>query len=138
MSESKDQSVTGVKVIPYLAFNDTAPAIDFYKRAFGAVEEYRIPDDDGKISHAEIRIGGSPIFLSDEYPEIKVFSSQTIGGSPVMIVLEVPDTDTLYHQSVNAGAQGDRPPQDGFDGSLRTAKIIDPFGHRWMFVTRRG
>ena len=66
-----------------------------------------------------------------------MLSPQTVGGSPVMIVLTVPDVDALFARAVAAGATVDRPLQDGFDGKLRTAKVIDPFGHRWMLLTER-
>lgn len=134
--ETQDQAGV-VRAVPYLAVHDGAAGIDFYKRAFGAVEAMRLTEDDGRISHAEIRIGGVPIFISDEYPEITVLSPKSIGGSPVMIVLDVPNVEAVFQQAVTAGATVDRPLQDGFDGALRTAKIIDPFGHRWMILTRR-
>jgi PhnB protein len=125
-------------VTPYLAVKGAAQAIEFYKRAFGAEEVFRLNDGDGRVSHAELRIAGDPIMISDEYPEIGVYSAQSLGGSPVMIVLDVADVDALFNQAVAAGAIVDRPLQDGFDGSLRTGKVNDPFGHRWMILTRKG
>ena len=122
---------------PYLAIKGAAASLDFYKKAFGAVEIFCLTDDDGRISHAEMNIGGASIFVSDEFPEIDVLSPQTIGGSPVMIVLQVPDVDAVFHRATAAGALVVRPLQDGFDGKLRTAKVNDPFGHRWMLVTRK-
>lgn len=136
MTESEQKTDNVVKATPYLAFKDTSAAITFYQQAFGAVEAYRL-EENGSIGHAEIRIGGAVIFLSDEFPEIGVLSAETVGGSPVMIVLEVPDVDALFHQAVQAGARVDRPLQDGFDGTLRTAKLIDPFNHRWMILTHK-
>jgi len=124
-------------VTPYLAVKDAAAALEFYARAFGAMEVCRLPDEDGRISHAEMRLGGLPVMLSDEYPEIGVLSPQTLGGSPVMVILEVADVDALLARAVAAGARLVRPLQDGFDGKLRTAKVDDPFGHRWMLLTRR-
>jgi PhnB protein len=126
-----------VTVTPYLCIADTARAIAFYQAAFGATEVYRITDPDGRIGHAEIRIGGVPIYLSGEYPEIGVLSPATLGGSPVMLVLDVPDVDALFAQAVAAGATVDRPLADQFDGALRNGKLIDPFGHRWMLSTTR-
>jgi PhnB protein len=122
-------------ITPYLCARPAAEAIEFYKRAFGAVESYRIPDDEGKISHAEITIGDALIMISDEYPEINVLSPQSIGGSPVMIVVDVPDVDTLFNQAVAVGATVDRPLMDRFDGALRNGKLVDPYGHRWMLST---
>ena len=123
------------KITPYLCTSNTAQAIEFYKEAFGAVEVFRINDGD-KISHAEIQIGGVPIMLSDEYPDT-VLSPQTIGNSPVMLVLEVPDVDATFKQAVTAGATVDRPLMDTFNGELRNGKLVDPFGHRWMILTRK-
>ena len=123
-------------VTPYLAIQGASEAITFYKNAFGAEEIYRIEDEDGRIGHAEIHIDGAAIFISDEYPEIYVHSAQRLGDSPVMIVLEVPDVDAFFERAVAAGATVDRPLQDGFDGTLRTAKLVDPFKHRWMITTR--
>ncbi len=137
MTDNTQDQRGKVQAAPYLALDDGAAGIEFYKKAFGAVEEMRLTDDNGRISHAEIRVGGTPIYISDEYPEINVLSPKTIGGSPVMIVLDVPDVDAMFQQAVSAGAQVDRPLQDGFDGSLRTAKLIDPFGHRWMITTHK-
>ena len=127
----KDMST---RIVPYLAFEDASQAIEFYRQAFGAVESYRL-EDDGKISHAEIRIGEAVIYLSDRYPEIDVLSPKDLGGSPVMIVLEVEDVDQLFNQAVTAGASVSRPLEDSFEGTLRTGKLVDPFGHRWMILT---
>jgi PhnB protein len=132
MSEPVYRAVT-----PYLAVKDSAAAIDFYQRAFGAVEILRLPDDQGRISHAEIRLGSLPVMISDEYPEIDVFGPQSLGGSAVMIILEVADVDALFARAVAAGAVVVRPLLDGFNGALRTAKVDDPFGHRWMLLTKR-
>lgn len=123
-------------ITPYLCAKDAARAIDFYKTAFGALETLRLPDDDGRVSHAELLIGDAKVFISDEYPEIGVLSPGTIGGSPVMIVLEVSDVDSLFNQAVAAGAKVDRPVMDRFDGALRNGKLLDPFGHRWMLTSR--
>ncbi len=127
-----------ITATPYLCNRDTAGALAFYEKAFGAVETMRLTDDQGRVSHAEIKIGDARIMVSDEHPEINVLSPQTLGGSPVMIVLDVEDVDALFHQAVAAGMTVDRPLQDGFGGALRTAKLIDPYGHRWMILTRRG
>ncbi|MBZ0289761.1 MAG: VOC family protein [Anaerolineae bacterium] len=122
--------------VPYLCAKDAAHAIDFYKQAFGALEVLRIPDDNGRVSHAELLIGGARIFVSDEYPDIGVLSPGTIGGSPVMVVLEMDEVDTVFNQAVAVGATVDRPLMDRFDGALRNGKLLDPFGHRWMLTTR--
>ncbi len=124
-------------ITPYLAIKDASSAIEFYKQAFGAVEVSRITDTDGRVGHAEIHINGSPLYVSDESPEISVFSPHSLGGSPVMIVLEVEDADVLFDQAVLAGAKVDRPMQDAQDGSMRNGKLSDPFGHRWMVLMRK-
>jgi PhnB protein len=121
------------RAVPYLAIDDAAAAIEFYKKAFGAQEVLRLPEPDGRISHAEIRIGEARLFLSDEYPD-DVLGPRSIGRTPVMIVLEVDDVDALFKGAVAAGATVDRPLQDAFDGALRTGKLRDPFGHSWMIA----
>jgi PhnB protein len=123
--------------IPYLCTHDTAGAIAFYQQAFGAVEAVRMTDDQGRISHAEIRIAGAPVYLADEHPEIDVYCPHTIGGSPVLIVLEVEDVDTLFPQAVAAGAMIERPLADAFGGAHRNGKLIDPYGHHWLLLTIR-
>ncbi|MEA2573744.1 MAG: PhnB protein [Chloroflexia bacterium] len=124
-----------VTVTPYLCCKGAAQAIDFYKQAFGAVEGMRLTEPDGRVSHAEIQVGGAPIYLADEFPEIDVLSPETIGGSAVLIVLQVPDVDALFNQAVAAGATVERPLSNGFDGAMRTGKVIDPFGHHWLVLT---
>lgn len=125
-----------ITATPYLCAKDTASAIEFYKKAFGAIETARLTEPSGRISHAEIAIGDAQIMISDEFPEINVLSPQSIGGSPVMIVLEVENVDTVFNQAVAAGATVDRPVMDGFDGAMRNGKLVDPFGHRWMILTQ--
>ena len=134
---SKEQRPICQPVVPYLALKDANAAIAFYRAAFGAVEKARLLDDDGRVTHAEIEINGASIMLSDEFPEIGVLSPLSIGGSPVMIILDVPDVDALFFRAVHAGAAVVRTLQDGFDGDLRTAKLADPFGHRWMILTHK-
>lgn len=134
---SSDADRQQISATPYLCVHDGVGAIEFYCRAFGAVETARMIDDRGRLSHGEVRIGAAAIMLSDEHPEINVLSPRTIGGSPVMIVLEVEDADTIFNQAVAAGATVDRPLADGFGGEHRNGKLIDPFGHRWMIFARR-
>src|SRR5947199_4345966 len=86
-------------VTPYLIIKGAADAIEFYKRAFGATELFRI-EYDGKIGHAEIKIGDSPIMLADESPEMGHKSTQTLGGPPISILLYVEDVDALFNQAV--------------------------------------
>ena|SRR3712207_1108860 len=117
---------------PYLTARDAAAALEFYKRAFGASETLRIPDDDGRVSHAEISIDGARIFVSDEYPAIGVVSPQTLGGTATAIVLEVADADATFAQAVAAGAVVIRPVSDQFGGAARVGRLKDPFGHDWL------
>src|SRR6266852_5339528 len=88
---------------PYLIIKDAAKAIEFYKKAFGAAEMVRMTQPDGRVGHAEIKIGDSPIMLADEFPEMGARSPQSLGGSPVSILLYVQDVDALTSQAITAG-----------------------------------
>jgi len=123
-------------VTPYLIISGAADAIEFYKKAFGAIELLRMPYPDGKIGHAEIKIGDSPIMLADEVPDMKYLSPKTLGGSPVSILLYVEDVDTVFNRAVAAGATQDRPVEDKFYGD-RAGSLIDPFGHTWHLATHK-
>ena len=123
-------------VTPYLCCKDAAGALAFYKNGFGARETTRMTGQDGRIGHAEIRVSGAPIMLSDEYPDNGVFSPTTVGGSPVTIYLYTSNVDAFVAKAVAAGATvlsevGDMPYGD------RTGTIRDPFGHRWMVATTK-
>ncbi len=121
---------------PYLIIKDAARAIEFYKKAFGATELMRMAQPDGRIGHAEIRIGDSPIMLADEFPEMGHRSPQSLGGSPVSILLYVEDVDALFNQAVSAGAKVQKPVQDQFYGD-RIGGVTDPFGHVWYIATHK-
>jgi len=123
-------------VTPYLIVNDGARAIEFYKKAFGATELFRMAGPDGKIGHAEIKIGDSPIMLADEVPAMGHRSPQSLGGSPVSILLYVEDVDAVFNQAVAAGAKVARPVADQFYGD-RTGGVTDPFGHAWYIATHK-
>ncbi len=120
---------------PTLIVNDAAAAIEFYTRAFGAVELYRMPAPDGqKLWHAEIQIGDSRVMLGDEFPEMgDVRSPASLGGSPVGLHLYVEDADAAVQRAVEAGATVTMPLMDTFWGD-RYAKLTDPFGHRWSIA----
>jgi PhnB protein len=120
-------------VTPYLIVSGAAKAIDFYKKAFGATELFRM-EHEGRVGHAEIKIGDSPIMLADEAPEMGAKSPQTIGGSPVSILLYVEDVDKIFNQAVAAGAKVQRPVQNQFYGD-RSGGVTDPFGHSWYIHT---
>jgi PhnB protein len=123
-------------VTPYLAVDDAAGAIAFYKKAFGATEVMRMPAPGGKVGHAEIEIGGSRIMLADEYPDMGFRSPRAYGGSPVGLHLYVADVDAVARQAVAAGARELRPVKDQFYGD-RTGSFEDPFGHVWHLATRK-
>ena len=122
-------------VTPYLIVNAGAKALDFYARAFGAIERLRI-DAGGKIGHAEITIGNSCVMLADEHPEIGALGPTTVGGSPVSLHLYVEDVDAAVARAVAAGATLVRPVADQFYGD-RVGGITDPFGHRWFIATHK-
>ena len=121
---------------PYLIVNDGAKAIEFYKKAFGATELFRMAGPDGKIGHAEIKIGDSPIMLADEVTAMGHRSPQSLGGSPVSSLLYVEDVDAVFNQAVAAGAKVARPVADQFYGD-RTGGVTDPFGHAWYIATHK-
>lgn len=119
---------------PYLIVNGAADAIEFYKKAFGATELFRMAGPDGKIGHAEIKIGNSPIMLADEFPEMGARSAKTLGGSPMFLMLYVENVDALVAQAVAAGAKEVRPLQNQFYGD-RSGTFEDPFGLSWTLST---
>jgi PhnB protein len=123
-------------VTPYLIIKGATEAIDFYKKAFGATELFRMPAPGGKIGHAEIKIGDSPIMLADESPEMGYKSPQTLGGSPISIMIYVADVDTVFKQAIAAGGKEQRPVKDQFYGD-RSGTLEDPFGHVWHVATHK-
>ncbi|MFI5932105.1 VOC family protein [Actinoplanes sp. NPDC051494] len=116
----------------YLSVAGASEAIDFYTRAFGAEEMSRFTTPTGTIVHAQIRIGGTILWLSDEGPGLP--GPKTVGGTPVTLYLFVDDVDTMFAAAVRAGATPERPVQDHFFGD-RTGQITDPYGHRWTLAT---
>lgn len=121
-------------VTPYLIVHDAAGAIDFYQRAFGAVEVLRLPGPAGKVGHAEIRIGNSHVMLADEHLERGARSARTIGGSPVSLLVYVEDVDAQFARAVAAGAKVTRPVENQFYGD-RSGGVEDPFGYTWYLAT---
>jgi PhnB protein len=119
---------------PYLIVNDAARAIEFYEEAFGATEIMRLDAPDGKVGHAELKIGDSIIMLSDECEETGQRNPQALGGTPVGLMLYVEDVDTVVGRAVSAGAKLVRPVKDQFYGD-RTGGVEDPFGHSWYVAT---
>ena len=121
-------------VTPHLVCAGAADAIEFYKSAFNAVELARIPQPDGKIMHASIRIGDSVVMLVDEFPDWGVRGPKSLGGSPVTIHLYVEDVDAFTERAVGAGATITMPIADMLWGD-RYGQLEDPFGHRWSVAT---
>jgi PhnB protein len=119
-----------------LAIRGAADAIAFYVKAFGAKELSRMPGPDGKLMHAEVRIGDSIVMLGDESPEMGSPSPQTLNGSPVALMLYVKDVDAVFARAVAAGAKPVMPPADMFWGD-RYGQVSDPFGHRWSIATHK-
>ena len=123
-------------VTPHLVIKGAAKAIDFYKKAFGAQERYRMSGPGGGIAHAELQIGDSPIFLADEWPQGPARSPQSLNGTPVVIQLYVEDVDALWQRALGAGAKPTQPLMDMFWGD-RYGQVRDPFGHLWAMATHK-
>ena len=122
-------------ITPYLTVKGGAAALEFYKRAFGARERFRMPGPDGKtIGHAEIVIGDSIIMLADEFPQCGNQSPQALKGTPVSLLLYVEDVDSAFKRAVEAGATVRQPLENKFYGE-RAGCVSDPFGHLWTLMT---
>ena len=121
-------------VTPHLICAGAAKAIEFYKEAFGATEEARLPGPDGRLMHAAVKIGDSQVMLVDEMPEWGALGPKSLKGSPVTIHLYVEDVDALVARAVKAGAKVTMPVADQFWGD-RYGKLEDPFGHHWSVAT---
>jgi len=117
---------------PYLVVSDGAAAIDFYVKAFGATERYRMPGPDGTIMHAEIEIAGGRLMLSGEMQGAR--SPKSLGGTPVSLFLYVRDVDAAFAKAIAAGATEKAPLMDMFWGD-RWGLVTDPFGHEWQLAT---
>ena len=124
-------------MIPYLAVRGAAAALDFYRKAFGAVERGRAYAPGGRVVHAEFEIGGSLVFIGDEFPEMtegRETSPSGLGGTTVTLHRFVDDCDAAFARAVEAGAEVLMPPAEMFWGD-RFAKVRDPFGHEWSLAT---
>src|SRR5690606_10170360 len=122
-------------VTPYVIIKGASDAIEFYKKAFGATEMLRLTDSNGKVQHAEIKIGDSSIMIVDEYPEHSIMRSpQSLGGTSMHIYLYVEDVDAFMAQAINAGAEELMKIEDHSDGDRRGG-LTDPFGHIWWVAT---
>jgi PhnB protein len=123
-------------VTPYLMVRDAASALAFYRNAFGAQEVMRFDDPNGRIAHAEVKIGDSHVMLADEVPDQGMVGPQTLGGAGVSLMLYVDDVDATFAQAIAAGATVRRPVADQFYGD-RVGTLADPFGHVWSIGTHR-
>ena len=123
-------------VTPYLIVRDAAKQIDFYKKAFGATEVMRFPGPEGRIAHAEIRIGEGVVMLADESPEMGHKSPQTLGGTAVTLMFYVQDVDAQFANAVAAGGKVKHELKDQFYGD-RSGTLVDPSGHIWTIATHK-
>ena len=123
-------------VAPYLAIKNAVGALEFYKTAFGAVETFKLLVPDGRVGHAELRLGDSLIMLSDEFPEFGGKAPESLGGSPVSIHLYVEDVDAFVQRAVAAGARELKPVTNQFYGD-RSGQLQDPYGHLWWVATHK-
>jgi PhnB protein len=119
---------------PYLIVKGAANAIDYYKRAFGASELFRMADDKGTVGHAEIKIGDSVIMLADETPGAVCHTPRSLGGSSVGLMIYVDDVDTVFKRAIEAGGKSLRPLTNQFYGD-RSGTLEDPYGHVWTVAT---
>ena len=122
-------------ITPHLVIKGAAEAISFYNRAFGAIEHYQMPHEDGRVLHGELQIGDSRLFVADEFTEFGGSKSpKSLGDSPVTLHLYVENVDESFQKAVDAGAAVKMPPADMFWGD-RYAQVIDPYGHIWSLAT---
>lgn len=119
------------EAFPYLRVKNAPSAIEFYKKAFGVTEKFRLTEPSGRVGHAELAFGGVTVMISEEYPEYGILGPESIGGTGVSIHLHVDDCDALIARAVASGAQLVREPKDQFYGE-RSGTVRDPFGHEWL------
>ena len=123
-------------VTPYLIVRGGGAAIEYYQKAFGAVELFRMAAPGGAVGHAEIKIGDSIIMLADEHPAGGHNGPQSIGGTPVSLMIYVEDVDTVFERAITAGGTVKERLQDKFYGD-RMGTLVDPFGHIWHIATHK-
>ena len=121
-------------VTPYLIVDGAAKAIEFYKKAFGATELMRFPAPNGRVGHAEIKVGDSHVMMADEHPEMGFRSPNSTGNTPVSLLIYTDDCDKMFNAAVAAGAKTLKPMADQFYGD-RMGTLQDPFGHVWTIGT---
>ncbi|WP_081768998.1 VOC family protein [Herbaspirillum sp. RV1423] len=123
-------------VTPYLIVSDTASAIGFYEKAFGAIEVLRLDGPNNKVWHAEIQIGNARVMLADEFIEMGIHCPKTLGGAGVSLLIYVNDVDAVFARAIAVGATGLRAVQDQFYGD-RSGMLRDPYGHIWSIATHK-
>jgi PhnB protein len=121
-------------VTPYLAVDNAAEAIDFYRRAFGAKERVRMSGPGDSVMHAELEVGDSLVMLSDPFPQASTTPPKELGGTSASVFMYVEDIDAVYRQAIDAGASSLMEPDDMFWGD-RFGSVQDPFGHSWTIAT---
>jgi len=119
------------EVFPYLRVRDANAAIEFYKKAFGAVEEFRLTEPCGRVGHAQLKFGAATVMVSDEYPEYGIHGPKDSVPTGSSVHLHVDDVDAMTQQAIAAGAKLVMEPKDQFYGE-RSSKVLDPFGHEWL------
>ena len=122
-------------VTPYLICRNAEAAIEFYKKAFGAEELFRIGQP-GMVGHAELKVGNAIIMMADEHPDMGAVSPEALGGTPVHLMIYVEDVDEFTAKAIEAGLEVLRPVSDQFYGD-RSGQFRDPFGHTWAFATHK-
>ena len=125
-------------VIPHLVLQGAPAAIEFYKKAFGAEEVYRLAMEDGRIMHADLKFGDCHVFMADDFPNMEGCPSShlPLSRGNVTIHMFVPDIDAAFKRAVDAGAKADMPPMDMFWGD-RYGRLTDPYGHTWSLATHK-
>ena len=135
MSTSESKTTQKIALWPYLVAKNCARAIEFYKQAFGAMEDFRLIEKSGKVGHAELRVGEAHFMIADEYPDFGALSPASVGGCPVKLHLYVSDADAVVARAIEAGATIVRPLRNEFYGH-RTAMLLDPFGYSWVISSK--
>jgi PhnB protein len=118
------------ELFAYLHVSNAAKAIEFYEKAFGAKEKFRLTEPSGRIGHAELDFDGTTLMLADEFPEYNIRGPKAIGATSVTIHIHVDNADEVIRRAVSAGAVVEMEPKDEFYGE-RSGCVLDPFGHRW-------
>jgi PhnB protein len=121
-------------ITPYLIVSGAAEALEWYKQALDATEVMRMPGSDGKLMHAEFKVGDSPVMMADEHPDLGFVGPETLGGAAVSLYLYVDDVDAVFKRAVGAGAMEVRPVSDQSYGD-RCGTLQDPYGHTWSIAT---